>query len=129
MLGLEAAHDLAVAGKGRVHIGEIVAVPPERIALGVERPVFVDAGMDEEQRSVLGKGGTAQARHELDMATAILHALAQFVGPAGQLEGAGAGAAKRRFAVAARCGADGTWINRYGYLSDRKLAAIEELWR
>ena len=35
----------------------------------------------------------------------------------------------RRFAVAARCGADGTWINRYGYLSDRKLAAIEELWR
>jgi len=35
----------------------------------------------------------------------------------------------RRFAVAAESAADGAWVNRYGYLSDGKLAAIRELWR
>ena len=35
----------------------------------------------------------------------------------------------RRFAVVARSGADGVWINRYGYLSDEKLDAIGALWR
>ena len=53
--------------------------------------------MHEEKLSVLGKRRPAQARHELDMATAILHALAQFIGPAGQFKGAGTGAPARRF--------------------------------
>ena len=38
----------------------------------------------------------------------------------------------RRFAVAAAAvkrGAAGGWINRYGYLSDEKLAAIGRLWK
>lgn len=35
----------------------------------------------------------------------------------------------RRFRVVANSEADGVWINRYGYLSDEKLAAIGDIWK
>lgn len=35
----------------------------------------------------------------------------------------------RRFELVARSGAPGSWINRYGYLSDEKLDAVGEMWR
>jgi hypothetical protein len=41
-------------------------------------------------------------------------------GPAGDFE--------RRLRVVAESEADGVWINRYGYLSDEKLAAIARVW-
>ena len=40
---------------------------------------------------------------------------------------------RHRFQIAANAvaanEADGIWINRYGYLSDEKLAAVGEVWR
>jgi hypothetical protein len=35
----------------------------------------------------------------------------------------------RRFQIVADSTADGVWVNRYGYLSDRKLEAIGRIWR
>jgi hypothetical protein len=35
---------------------------------------------------------------------------------------------RRRLLLVMDSAADGVWINRYGYLSDEKLAAIRELW-
>jgi hypothetical protein len=34
----------------------------------------------------------------------------------------------RRLQLVADSGAHGVWINRYGYLSDRKLEAIGKIW-
>jgi hypothetical protein len=36
---------------------------------------------------------------------------------------------RRRLQLVADSAADGVWINRYGYLSDEKLAAIEAVWK
>ena len=62
MIGFKSAYDLAIAGIGRIHIGKIFAVPPERVALGIERSCFIDPGMDEEQRPVVGKRRPPQPR-------------------------------------------------------------------
>ena len=35
----------------------------------------------------------------------------------------------RRFQIVARSGAQGAWLNRYGYLSDAKLDAVGRAWR
>ncbi len=48
MIRLKSTHDLAVAGIGRIHIGKISAMPPERITLRIKRSVSIDPGMDEE---------------------------------------------------------------------------------
>ena len=34
----------------------------------------------------------------------------------------------RRFRLVAESGADGVWINRYGYLGDDKIEAIGAVW-
>ena len=36
---------------------------------------------------------------------------------------------RRRFALAVESPVDGVWVNRYGYLSDEKLAAMGEVMR
>jgi hypothetical protein len=35
----------------------------------------------------------------------------------------------RRFKVVADSPAHGVWINRYGYLSDKKLEAVGKIWK
>lgn len=51
---------------------------------------------------------------------AQVHALVHGYGPLNDF--------RRRFALAAQSPVDGVWINRYGYLSDDKLAAVGEEW-
>lgn len=35
----------------------------------------------------------------------------------------------RRLRVVAASGAQGVWLNRYGYLSDEKSSAVGQIWR
>src|SRR5262245_28368037 len=50
------AQELAVR---MVQLREAGAAPPEAVALGRERPLRIQAGMDEEQALVVGIGGAA----------------------------------------------------------------------
>jgi len=52
---------------------------------------------------------------------AQVHALVHGYGPLDDF--------RRRFALASQSPVDGVWVNRYGYLSDEKLAAVREEWK
>src|SRR5215468_9260339 len=86
MGALEAAHDADEAAVGAVELGEAAGAPPQRVALRRERPVGVEAGVDEEERAVIGIGGAAQRAHQRVMAGDGLHGRAQLAGPAGDGE-------------------------------------------
>ena len=48
MFRIEAAHNPNIAGERRFQGAEISTVPPECIALGIERARRVDPGMNEQ---------------------------------------------------------------------------------
>src|SRR5579871_3681411 len=62
---VEAAHDAGILAILRVDARETRAAPPETVALGGERPLRIDASMDEQQRRILGISGMTQRRHQL----------------------------------------------------------------
>ena len=91
MAGIEAAHHPDEAAIGAFELHETVVAPPQAVALRRQRPVGIDAGMDEQQRAVIGVGGAAQRAQQAVMAGHRLHVGAQLAGPAGQRQRAGAG--------------------------------------
>src|SRR6185437_358484 len=58
---IDATHDTLETSEGRLELKDVAIAPPEGVALEIERLLGIDAGMDEEQRAVIGEGGT-QAR-------------------------------------------------------------------
>nr|BAP28488.1 hypothetical protein [uncultured bacterium] len=83
MLAVEAAHHFQEFAIGMIEAGETGAAPPQAVALGIQRPLGIEARMHEEQGEVMGIGGAAHRAHELVMAGPRLHGGAQRIGPAG----------------------------------------------
>ena len=74
------------------HRIEAAATPPEGVGLGGQRPARVDAGVDQQEPAVVGQRGATQHGHQHVMTRIGVHRVAQFRGPAGQLDGAQPGA-------------------------------------
>ena len=94
MAAVEAAHHTPETAVRRFNIVEILSPPPEAVVLFRKRPGGVDAGVDKQQRLVLGEGGAPEHAHQHGVAVGGAHGGAQGTRPLGQHQGAAvAGAA------------------------------------
>src|SRR3546814_10339106 len=97
MLRAESAHHPAIAAVRTVDGSKAAAAPPEAVLLGFQRPLRLEACVDEQEAPArvaaacraacrvrtVGVGGAAQAAEQLPMAVIGLDPLAQGAGPAG----------------------------------------------